>query len=607
MDTVPIPDELKENIEDVESHLKSLREKYSNLMMSIHGQSIIIAPSNSYVKAMVESLLRVLRNSIPTEITHLILFNGPICNAVVEEVEKISKGHGVQYVIKKRGIQLTGKKKSVDIVKDHCEFLKSINLPQQSPVLNTTIANSLSDRSRDEFGRFRSDFTPKKPKRKIHRCPFCHKMKDSGSFRGHVVEHCSKASNKLQTTKLRHRAVDKYYYKLKFVDTMEIELCDLESSDEEPNKMPVPLARYSTSDSRVTENVDQFHSFALESAMQSMDIRQMINRFSSYSHSSFSGKKKHHKDSTKKAKLAALEKVVSIANVKVVYDLCGSMDSVMTAIENQPIENSGKYKLVEAVIDLLKYVKLEEAMSSDEQLNLGVFIERWDRGRQCFQHGLVADRVVKKKQATDDIQQGKYPTLGEVQMFCDWLYKEQPFDTTRRMNRFQLEIFYAFVASNLVLSTIIRPGSFCNMEVTEFINAVCKKRQNQFIYLVRVYECKASRSNAGFVLFPSELYQLCKAFINVRPQSTSQYLFVDNDGNQLDTAKILKWCQKHWNCWRKTKKMVPKIFGFTKLRKAAHTKHAGHNGFGDVVFALGAGHRYYNLCSSLLSYIGFLL
>ena len=126
---------------------------------------------------------------------------------------------------------------------------------------------------------------------------------------------------------------------------------------------------------------------------------------------------------------------------------------------------------------------------------------------------------------------------------------------------------------------------------TDFMHAVPKTRHGEEVYIVRVAECKAKSSNAGFVIFSGKLYKQCQMFMEVRPASECKEMFVDLEGKPLDSGKLFIWCEKFWNKWRFVSNLEAKKFGFTKVRKSAHTEHAGKHGFGDIVFSLGAGHR----------------
>ena len=155
--------------------------------------------------------------------------------------------------------------------------------------------------------------------------------------------------------------------------------------------------------------------------------------------------------------------------MKWLSEMCTDMDRIALAIENLKVENSAKYKLVEAIIDLLNFVKLEKGFSMENIGKLSTVIERWDRARQYFQCGLVADRMVKKKVDTDELERGNFPTLTEVSQFTVWLKAQWNFDFSIFMSKKSMEIFYSYVACNLILTTIIRPSSFCRIETKDFM------------------------------------------------------------------------------------------------------------------------------------------
>ena len=576
-------------------------QQQSSSNISIHGSNILIAPSDPLAKSMVDSLIRV--TSVTEAVDTLVPFNGPIKAPIIKEVEKVCGEKEVEFVVKKKGIVLIGQKKVVAIVRPTVAFLSSLNSSPSTldPAGNKSINSpekTTEMRPRDEFGRFKTDATPKKPKRREHRCPFCKKDKDSSTFRKHIVSHCKKATSRYPNEERKHMAVDKFY-RIRITK---------QSTAIMPSDLDTSFSSDSDHDSRTTKNiVNEERSFIREVSssvppdngndklglnFRMMSISSLMESFQSYGESCFSGKKKHHKTSTKKAKISSLEKVIEIGQVKNLSDLCEEMDKVVSAIDNLQTEYSGKYKLVEAIIDFLNYVKLEKQLAVQEQMKLSNIIERWDRARQYFQRGLVADRISKKKKDTDDMERGNFPSLYEVFQFSEWLKKFTDFDFSKSISKKDLQFFYVYVAANLILSTIIRPSSFCRMEKSDFESAVSKFGKNGIVHLVRVMDCKASLSNAGFVLFTDKVYKLCQSFLPVRPMSDSKEMFVDCEGKPLDSGRLFNWCEKLWNKWRHEEKLIPKKFGFTKLRKSAHTDYAGKNGFGDLVFALGAGHRY---------------
>ena len=456
------------SLEELDAKIKLIK---SRSQISIHGNNILIAPSDLNAKSMILAMLRILTENLNVDIELSLPINGPLREQILREIKAISDANSVKVVVKKKEIVLVGVRKAVEDTVDSVKFILSFNA--ESPSSKATVSPrevlQSNARQRDEFGRFHSDHTPKKPKRRQHRCPFCKKEKTSSSFRNHVVAHCRKAVGRFSSEKQRNIAVDRYY-RLKAnenVGDSDISGSDLCSSESEMETNDVTHQSVSMPEKSSTIEPTN-DDFQLDS-FPAISVTELLASFKNYSESCFSGKKKHHKTATKIAKIKSIEKVLDIGNVKWLSEMCTDMDRIALAIENLKVENSAKYKLVEAIIDLLNFVKLEKGFSMENIGKLSTVIERWDRARQYFQHGLVADRVVKKKVDTDELERGNFPTLTEVSQFTVWLNAQWNFDFSISMSKKSMEIFYSYVACNLILTTIIRPSSFCRIETKDFM------------------------------------------------------------------------------------------------------------------------------------------
>ena len=196
MDIVQIDDQI-DITEDFLCKLNVINEK-TGVKLTCHERNVYITPPSDNAKRMVKTLLRMSLMALTTPVEVLVHFQGPILDPIRREIEKTCVESSVEFNIKKKGILLHGNRKNVSEAKSLLEFLNTFSTSEvQSPTRSESVPSHDGRKSRDEFGRFSCDGTPKaKPKRREHTCPFCKKNMNSSGFRNHVVQHCKYARYK---------------------------------------------------------------------------------------------------------------------------------------------------------------------------------------------------------------------------------------------------------------------------------------------------------------------------------------------------------------------------------------------------------------------------
>ena len=397
MDVIAIPKEL-DQLDEICGKLQIIAES-TGVQLNCHGSNIYVTPPSANARRMVESLFRMSIIALSASVSALVEFNGPISVPIRQEIEKCCIDADVNFVFKKKGVQIEGNRRKVEEAKTLLNFLNSFSskeITSPSPDGSAGCGGEV----RDEFGRFSCEGTPKsKPKRRFHTCPFCKKEMSSSSFRSHVVEHCKNSRFTIANENQRNKLVDKYYKIRGLKDN--VTLTDLENSDDEV------ISRYPdevcTSNPEIVsheeKNVDQQRNDKIVlGELESVGVEAALEGYEAYGSSSFSGKKMVHSASTKNKKMSVLRKLINLGRIKEISKFCGkSMDAVMMVIESLPYDSYYKYAVIEAIIDLLKYLKLEWPLTQAGKYCLESSIERWDRGRACFQAKLMKDRQIKKK------------------------------------------------------------------------------------------------------------------------------------------------------------------------------------------------------------------
>ena len=87
----------------------------TGVQLNCHGSNIYVTPPSANARRMVESLFRMSIIALSASVSALVEFNGPISVPIRQEIEKFCID--VNFVFKKKGVQIEGNRRKVEEAK----------------------------------------------------------------------------------------------------------------------------------------------------------------------------------------------------------------------------------------------------------------------------------------------------------------------------------------------------------------------------------------------------------------------------------------------------------------------------------------------------------